>query len=233
MRSAKHVVRVLAGLIAAASIVAAAACGGGGKTGEPGVAVGTPGAGGPTGLAEVDYLIKVAQSGNITELASLAGYEKVKCVTGTEGASPKCRGNESDGTAVEVLASSNCRRGWIRPEQVTDTLQSLLPSGSVHLFAVYQPEDDSDSYDGGFGSTYVVVLSTGKRTDGSPGGAALHVRDGRVAWLEQACSRIADLIEGKRVKSFVIPPVSSGATEPADAPAADVTPVHTATTTPG
>lgn len=210
--------------MAAAGIVAAIACGG--KDARPVVADGTPG-------AEVEHLIRAAESGNIIELASLAGYEKVKCVRGSEGGSPTCRGDESEGTAVEVLASSSCQRGWIRPEQVSDTLRTLLPSGEVDLFAVYQPNDSSDSYDGGFESRHVVVLSAGKRSDGSPGGVALHVRDGRVTWLEQACSDITDLVDASRVKSFIVPPASSGETRPGGTPAADATPVSTATTNPG
>jgi len=213
--------------MAAAGIVVAMACGGGGSTSGPSAAVGTRGAGGPTGLPEVDHLIEAAQGGNIIELASLAGYQKVKCVTGEEGASPKCRGNESAGTSVEVLASSGCQRGWVRPEQVSDTLRTLLPSGEVNLFAVYQPKDTSNSYDGGFGSQYVVVLSAAKRPDGTPTGVALHVNDGRVTWLEHECSEILELIATSRVKAFIIPPVASGATQAAGTPGAGVTPTTT------
>jgi len=209
--------------MSAAGIVAAMACGGGGSTSGVGVAVGTPGAGGPTGIGDLDHLIQSARDGNFTELASLAGYQWINCTTSAEGASPKCRGNEPAGTSVEVLATSSCQRGWIRPEQVSDALRELLPSGEVSVFAVYRPNDDSDTYDGGFGSQYVAVLSAGKRSDGKPAGVGLHVTGGRVTWLEHECSEILELIATSRVKSFIIPPVSSGATQTGGTPPAGTT----------
>jgi hypothetical protein len=201
----------LVALVVAAMSVAVA-CGGGDKsspsngTGDPSAPSGGPASQGPTGLPEVDHLIEAAQGGNVIELAALAGYEKVGCEGGGSASAPACREGESSGTKVEALAFSNCDKSWVRPEGVTAQYQLLLPSGDVSLYAVYQPSDTSDSFAGGFGSQYVVVLAAGKRSDGQPAGVALHVRQGRVTWLEKACGSIDELVSASRVKSMIVAP---------------------------
>lgn len=211
------------GLIALAVLAAsiAVACGGGDKasppdaTGEPSAQSGGPAPQGPTGLPEIDHLIQSAQDGNVIELASLAGYQKVGCEDGGSTSAPACREGESPGTKVEALAFSNCEDSWVRPEGVTAQYQLLLPSGDVSLYAVYEPNDTSDTFAGGFGSQYVIVLAAGKRSDGQPVGVALHVRLGRVTWLEKACGSIDELVSASRVKSMIVAPAEQAGPAPA------------------
>lgn len=201
------------GLIAlvAATASLAVACGGDGGSSNNG---GQPGGGqtsqGPTGLPEVDHLIQAARDANFIELAALAGYQKVGCEGGGTASAPPCRSGESSGTKVEALAFSNCDHSWIRTEQVTDQYRMLLPSGQVSLYAAYRPNDTSDTFEGGFGSTAVIVLSSGQS------GVALHVKDGRVTWIEKECKGLDDLVAGSRVKSIIVAPggkaVTPGAT---------------------
>ncbi len=210
--------------LVAAMAAIAVACGGGGdgssnSSGQPGTP-GAAGAQGPTGLPEVDHLIQAARDGNVIELASLAGYQKVGCEGGGTATAPPCRSGESKGTKVEALAFSNCDHSWVLPEQVSDQYKMLLPSGQVSLYAVYRPNDTSNTFEGGFGSQYVIVLSAGKRSDGQPAGVALHVNDGRVTWIEHECKGIAELVAGSRVKSTIIAPGGSAtaATTPGATP---------------
>ncbi|TAK61456.1 MAG: hypothetical protein EPO22_08395 [Dehalococcoidia bacterium] len=200
------------GLVAfvAATASIAVACGGGGGDGGSSNNGGQPAGGqasqGPTGLPEVDHLIQAARDGNFIELASLAGYQKVGCEGGGTASAPPCRSGEASGTKVEALAFSNCDHSWIRPEQVSDQYKLLLSSGQVSLYAAYHPNDTSDTFEGGFGSTVVVVLSAGQS------GVALHVKDGRVTWIEKECKGIGDLVAGSRVKSMIVAPGGSAET---------------------
>jgi hypothetical protein len=94
----------------------------------------------------------------------------------------------------------------VRPEKVAAQYRLLLASGGASLYAVYEPSDTSDTFAGGFGSQYVIVLAAGKREDGQPAGVALHVRAGRVTWLEKACGSIDELVSASRVKSMIVAP---------------------------
>jgi hypothetical protein len=109
----------------------------------------------------------------------------------------------------------------VRPELATQAYGSALASGVVAPLAVYKPSDGPDTYGGGFGAQYVAVLSIGKRGDGSPAGVALHITNGRIAWLERECAQLFELLSGDRVESFVVDP----AAPPKDAtvPAAEAT----------
>jgi len=115
---------------------------------------------------------------------------------------------ETAGTKVEALAFSNCDRSWVRPEQVSAAYRMMLPD-AVALYAVYEANDTSDTFDGGFGAQYVIVLTSGKNADGKPAGVALHVRDGRVTWIEHQCPDVAGLVASKRVKSFLVAPAAT------------------------
>jgi len=119
------------------------------------------------------------------------------------------------GAKVEALAVSGCDRGWVLPATVSDTYKAALGSGNVTLYAVYRPKDTSNTYDGGFGSQYVMVLAT------DSGGVALHVKSGRVTWIEQACKGIGDLVTGSRVDSFVISPTPAGTSATSGIPEVD------------
>lgn len=131
----------------------------------------------------------------------------VACSGGGKGSGTPAAAPEKPGTKVQVLAVSSCAHGWVRPEQVTATYRSML-TGKVSLYAVYVPRDTSDTYNGGFGSQYVIVLSVG----GGSSGVALHVKDGRVTWVEYACPDLASLVTGSRVKSFILGPGPTPAT---------------------
>jgi hypothetical protein len=200
--------------LAGAMAATAGACGGSGNDGPsntpaPAAATSAPG---PTGVYEVDHVIESAISGNVIELAALAGYQHVGCQGAGNAVAAQCYGGEAPGTKVEALAFSTCDHSWVRPEHVAEQYKQLLPSGQVSLYAVYRANDTSNTFEGGFGAGYVVVLAAGKRSDGQAAGVALHMKDGRVTWIEHECKGIFELIAGSRVKSMIIAP---GGTKPA------------------
>ncbi len=113
-------------IFAAICVIAAtlAACGGGGKSSKTPTA---PAAAHVTSIPEVDHLIDAAESVDVIALAGLTGYEKVPCstsATGQPGEPPVCRSGEADGDTVEVLASTACEGGWVRPEAVPEAYRS-------------------------------------------------------------------------------------------------------------
>src|SRR4029077_18550783 len=127
------------------------------------------------------------------------------------GAPPTCRDTESDGTEVEVLASKACEQEWVRPEQVPDAFGQAL-QGSPQFDAAYVPKDGAM-----IGAQYVVVFTTGSRPDGSPSGAALYIKDGRIAMVQTLCNSFSELVNPDVVQSYVATPISgaSGASTPA------------------
>jgi hypothetical protein len=181
--------------LAAAMAATAVACGGGGNDGASNTPApaGATSAPGPTGVYEVDHVIESAITGNVIELAALAGYQHVGCQGAGNATAAQCYGGEAPGTQVEALAFSDCDRRWVRPEHVAEQYKLVLPSGQVSLYAAYRANDTSNTFEGGFG-------------------VALHVKDGRVTWVEHECKGIFELIAGSRVKSMMIAP---GGTKPA------------------
>jgi hypothetical protein len=184
-------------------------CGGGKK------AATTPGqqAGGPPsfiakvkGTEPVVLVANAALAGDYIELARLAGYSSIACTTGDESAkAPKCRPGEDDGTKVQVVAFLQCQGGWVRPELVTDLFKAALPDRS-QVFALYLPKHKAGSFAAPLDAQYVLVLRSGSLGDGSPFGAALHIRDGRVVMVQTQCGQFLQLVDSNSVGSYVIDP---------------------------
>ena len=196
--------------------VLAAACGGGGSSGTKTTVKTVP----PntskertpvvlTGTAVLDQVIGAALAADDIELAGLAGYERIACKkdsTEKAGAPPACRDNESDGAQVEVLPSSACDTGWVRPEQLPDAFRFNLSSEKPVLVSVYKPRVNSAEFGGGFGSDAVAVFRTNKHVEGQDAGVALHIKGGRVVWIEADCRNLSELTAPARVESIVFDP---------------------------
>ena len=194
-------------LVLAAAMVASACGGGGNKTTVSTVAGGrTPAHTSPiTGIGEVDGISNAALDSDTIQLAALVGYQKVKCSknpgTGSNAA-PLCRDNEDDGAEVEVLAMKACDQTWVRPEQVPDAFGQAL-SGTPKFDAAFVPK-----FENGQGAQYVVVFTTGTRSDGSPNGAALYIKDGRIAMIQTPCNSFSELVSTDVAEAFIATPVS-------------------------
>lgn len=183
-----------------------------------------------TGDPPVDQVIAAALASDNIELAGLVGYQKVACKKGSAeqpGDPPACRDNEADGTLVEVLpVTASCDGGWVRPEQVPDSFSLDLPRGKPAMLAVMKPKATPATFGGGFGADEAVVFRTGTHGDGSAMGVALHLRNGRVVWIEADCKNLLELIAPERVGTFIIdpkgtvtPPTPAPAVSPASSPA--------------
>jgi hypothetical protein len=230
-------VRNAACILAAAVLVSvlAAACGGGGatKTVVRTVAAGPSTQPVITGDGSIDLVVDAALKADDIALAGLTGYEHVPCKKGPPealGAAPACRENESDGASVEVLASSGCSNGWVRPEQAPDAYRISLAPDKPELVSVIKPRLGPFVYGGGFGAQSVAVFRSKIGGDGQPGGVALHITDGRISWIEASCHNLAELTAPARVESVIFDPknaaASSSPTPSATAatPAAGTTP---------
>jgi hypothetical protein len=206
-----------AGALALSALVLllAAACGGGSgttttiSTPRPQPQV-TPNV--VTGDGEIDSLIRLAMVSDDIQLASLAGYESLACKKepAPGDLAPKCRDNEAEGKSVEVLPSSGCDRTFVRPEQVPDAFRAVFPGKATDVVAAYRPKADALLYGGGFGNKQVIVFRTGLHPNGAAAGVALHVKDGRVVWIESDCDNLFALMVPERVDSFIVDPRDLG-----------------------
>ncbi|MBI2723450.1 MAG: hypothetical protein HYX50_00165 [Chloroflexi bacterium] len=204
--------------------MAFSACGGGG-TNTTSSTVAAPTAATPraiTGIPELDQVVSAALDADAIRLASLTGYQQVACVKTPPqgpGAPPTCRDTEEDGKSVEVLASTACEGGWVRPENMPDAYRLAL-EGTPKLVAIFVPRPDPNAFGGNLGVEYVAVLSTGQR-GGVNTGAALNIKQGRVVWLQTQCQNVLSLIAPERVQSYVLPPTgveTPAAASPTPAP---------------
>lgn len=213
---------IRAGVLAlsAAVLVLAAACGGGSgttttvRTLEPGPKV-TPNA--VTGSGELDQLIVAAIGGNDIELAALTGYERLPCKKAPAPGelAPLCRDSEDEGTTVEALPVSSCERTLVRPEQVPDAYRKAFPGQDTNVLSVYRPKLDPAAFGAGFGAGQVIVLGTGQHPNTTPMGVALHVKEGRIVWLESDCDNVYQLVLPERVESYILNLAGSPAPSPA------------------
>ena len=170
----------------------------------------------------LDQTIGAALAADEIELAGLAGYSRVACKkdsTEKAGAPPACRDNESDGTEVEVLGSSGCDTGWVRPEQLPDAFRFNLSSAKPVLVSVYKPRFSPTEFGGGFGADAVAVFRTIKHAEGPDAGVALHIKGSRVVWIEADCHNLTELNAPARVDSVLFDPAFGAA--PTATPAAD------------
>ena len=162
-----------------------------------------------TGDAAVDRVIASAQASDGITLAGLAGYQKIACKTdsvGGTGDPPPCQPAETDGTLVEVLPASDCGTRWVRPEQVTDLFRLSLGAEPPQLLAVFTPKATAALFGGGFDAGQVAVFRTSTHGSGDDAGVALHIRDGRVVWVEADCRNLLELLAPDRVASFILAP---------------------------
>jgi hypothetical protein len=211
-------VRNAACTVAAAVLVSvlAAACGGGrGTTTVVRTVAAGPGARAViTGDGSIDLVVDAALRVDDIALAGLTGYEHVPCKKGAAeelGDAPACRENESNGTPVEILASSACANGWVRPEQAPDAYRFSLAPDKPELVSVIKPRLGPFVYGGGFGAQSVAVFRTKTGGDGQPGGVALHITDGRISWIEASCRNVAELTAPERVESVIFDPKNPAA----------------------
>ena len=162
-----------------------------------------------TGAPALDQVLGAAIAVDDIELAGLTGYQNVSCKKGSAdgpGEPPSCREDENDDTPVEVLPSSACSNGWVRPEHVPDAFRFTLtgttgtpgrretphrPDGIRRRLRCRRSGD---------------LFRTGTHAEGQPAGVALHIKNGRVVWIEADCHNLFELIAAEKVDSFLYDP---------------------------
>lgn len=167
------------------------------------------------GTEPVVLVLNAALAGDAIELARLTGYSQIGCADGaapTQG--PTCREGEDAGKQVDAIGASQCAGSWLRPEAVPDAYRTALP-GSSTLYAMYVPKADATAFGSSLGTQFVLVMQSGARADGSPNGAALHIKDGRIVLLQTPCDSFLQLVNPESVNSFVIAPKAAGNAPPA------------------
>lgn len=207
-------------VLALSSVVFLIACGDSGSTttvktlgpGEAGTPRPRPTLAVSSGRPEVDNVIIAALARDDIALAGLTGYSKIACRdTDDVGDAPACRDDESSGDEVEVLAAAGCDTGWVRPETVPDAFRLALAPHDPKLLAVYVPAYPEGTFGDGFGANAVAVFDTGAAPGAQPKGAALHIKDGRVVWIETGCVDAAALLDPAKIGSFIIEPPPAAA----------------------
>jgi hypothetical protein len=213
-------------IVIALAAVFVAGCGGSSTTKTERTVSAEPTHGTYTGDGATDQVITAALASKDIDLAGLVGYQKVACKKDSaQGPNPPaCRDTEADGALVEVLpATTACANQWVRPEQVPDIFRADLPTGKPVLTAVAVPAPNPAAFGGGFGADQVAIFRTGAHPDGQPMGVALHIKDGRVVWIESDCANAQEFLGADRVASYIIDP-NGTVTPPTPVPAASATP---------
>ncbi len=229
--------RIPALTLAAVAVAAALLAGCGGddakKTNDPTALAGEPTRAVYTGDGAIDQVIEAALAADDIALAGLVGYQTIACTKDSPeapGDPPRCRETEADGALVEVLpATTACNPTWVRPEQVPDIFRLDFPKDSTSLGAVARVRPDPAAFGGGFGATEMAVFATGQHQDTQPMGVALHLKNGRVVWIEADCTSSLALLAPERIDSYILDP--SG-TRTSLTPAAADTPAPAATEEP-
>ncbi len=199
-------------LAVAVAAVFLAGCGGGGtkKTNDPTAPAPEPTRAVYTGDGANDQVIAAALAADEIALAGLVGYQNVACTKNSleaPGDPPRCRETEADGALVEVLpATTGCNPSWVRPEQVPDVFRLDFPKDKTSLGAVARVRPDPAAFGGGFGATEMAIFATGLHPDTQPMGVALHLKSGRVVWIEADCTSSLALLAPERIESYILDP---------------------------
>jgi hypothetical protein len=187
-----------------------AACSGGGKK--------SPTVDAPTrvpvvipGTDVVVLPLNAALKSDAVELARLTGYTSVACTTNSSSPAaqaPPCREGEDNGTKVDVFARLACDGSWVRSELVPGEY-GVAMAGGPKLYGVYAPKRVAGAFGSDLGIEQVVVMTNGKRLDGSTNGFALHTKNGRVVMLQTVCDSLERLVSPDVVDSFIVDPTKA------------------------
>ena len=159
------------------------------------------------GTGPVVLPFNAALASDHIELARQTGYTSVPCATdqNAQNLGPLCRSGEDAGTRVDAVAEFGCEGSWLRAESVPDAYLSVLVA-PPKLYSIFVPKRIFGAFGAGLEGQYVVVMRAGTRPDGSPGGFALHIKDGRIVMLQTVCTSFEALTSPNLVDSIVVPP---------------------------
>jgi len=136
-----------------------------------------------TGLAEIDAVIAAVESGNPQELRDLIRFTTVACTKADGlGGPPKCQGDETEGTPVEVLPFLGPEGHFLRKAELPN-----FPGVSViGIYAAYKASETAYSEEAYPAGEYAVMFKGGENQPD----VVFQVRDGvvRIDYLYQPTS---------------------------------------------
>jgi hypothetical protein len=157
----------------------------------------------PTGITEVDEVVRATLARDIDTLVALIGPRRVGCVeSGELGSPPQCETGEAVGTLLDVFLVVGCDGGDVRlADGVRDIAQTMEPA--LDLYAVFRPLNSR--------ADYRVVFAYSGVPDRN--GFIFDVADGRITGLFFTCVTVVD--QTRYVKEFLVwPPFGPHAQAP-------------------
>ncbi len=188
----------------------AIACGGDGSSPTPTptpaptaaaspTAIATPVAGAP---AEVQAIVDAALSGDAEALRPLLGYAAVPCGPPVRmlGGPPLCREGEADGTPVDVFTTAACEGGYLRPDEIDRTLDTL---SDIDFYAVYRwPEEFNTPF---FAYEYAAIFS--RTFEGEGRVVGLMINEGKLVHVAFGCFQTPEqFVEARQLEDVVVAP---------------------------
>lgn len=155
-----------------------------------------------TGMEELDKIISVALSGDVTELRNLLEFTSTNC-TFTEGLGgpPKCLETEKEGEPVEVLPFLGPEGHFLRKEAI-ESWQGLEVSD---LYAVYQVSESAYSDQNYPAGGYAIVFIGNKEEKTS---LTLQVKQGKIIRIDYAFVYPPE-IRPDHVVRYLVPPTNT------------------------
>lgn len=94
----------------------------------------------PTGIAEIDEVVRATLAGDSGALIRMLAYERLACVIPQqEGSPPGCRNGETAGTVVDALLVGGCGGNYLRTDEAERVISGTVTTAGRALYAVFRP----------------------------------------------------------------------------------------------
>jgi hypothetical protein len=148
----------------------------------------------PTGIAEIDEVVRATLAGDSGALIRMLAYERLACVIPQqEGSPPGCRNGETAGTVVDALLVGGCGGNYLRTDEAERVISGTVTTAGRALYAVFRPGFDRAEY---------RVVFVYKSTDRL--GFRFDVTGGHIVSLFMTCGPVETATTG--VRDFIVSP---------------------------
>jgi hypothetical protein len=149
----------------------------------------------PTGIAEVDAVVRATLVADVDAIMGLVGYERLGCVIPEqEGSPPGCRTAEAPGTMVDAFPVVACGGTYERPEDARRSVDAVVRLRPLELYSVFRPTTRP--------ADYRVVFDYAGAPDRH--GFTFEIKDRRITGLYPTCGTVVD--ETRYLSEFIVPP---------------------------
>lgn len=153
----------------------------------------------PTGIAEVDQVVKATLAGDVDALARMLHYKRLGCVTLQQvGSPPLCRAGEATGTMVDAFSVGGCDGVNDRADEIPPRVASVIQRAERSLYAVFRPAFGGADY------RVLFVYTNAQRL-----GLAVDLKDGGIVEMNTTCGTVEMATKG--VTDFIVPPAKVAA----------------------